>query len=36
MVNGYFPRGRHEREIKEFKYYRSFAHVFKYKKDDTN
>ena len=28
MVNGYFPRGRHEREIKGFKYYRSFAHVF--------
>ena len=28
MVNGYFPRSRHEREIKGFKYYRSFAYVF--------
>ena len=37
MVNGFFfSRSRHKREIKGFKYYRSFAHVFKYKKDDTN
>ena len=28
MVNGYFLRGRHEREIKGFKYYRSYVHVF--------
>ena len=25
--NGYFLRGRHEREVKEFKYHRSYVHI---------
>ena len=28
MVNGYFPKSGHEREIKGFEYIRFFAHVF--------
>ena len=27
MVNGDFLRGRHEREVKEFKYHRSYVHI---------
>ena len=28
QCNGYFSKGRHERGIKEFKYYRPYVHVF--------
>ena len=36
MENGYFSRGRHKREIKEFKYVDLMFKYLWFEKDDTN